>query len=362
MIPGLIQAEADHRVDLARSIERVRDHDRAPVLAYRPILDVPRRVAAGYGVYPDLDAPKSLRTLDVAQVEAALHGQPSLPAGTFLLLPIAAADMLTRQMRATLLRPRALRGVVVEIVGLSRGTDIGTIADEIRGAGGTLALAGGESGQPGLCGVIGLRPTVIALGRDWIRDIENSTRKQMMVETVGRLASTHDAWILADDVRTEPELRTLAELGVSLAQGPFIGAPQHGRWPSIPVQALTVTSLRPTEQSELRELVRPVLTARSADEAMHLAANIGGAEYIVVVDANLRPALLVDPNQVSAPKAPCPLDMDTPLGEALGVALSRPEAERELPIAATDGEGRFVGLVTMQALTRRLGVSNARLP
>jgi EAL domain-containing protein (putative c-di-GMP-specific phosphodiesterase class I) len=283
-------------------------------------------------------------------VATALRAHQSQPPGTFLSVPVDAADAVSAPIRSELRQADSLEGIVVEVGGRRRLPDLRSVADEIRGSGGILALSGGESGQPALAAIIHLRPSIITLGRDWIRNVENSTRKQQMVETVGRLASSHDAWILAEDVRSDAELRTLAELGVPLAVGPFIGAPSID-WPSVDLAAVNAVPAPQRPRGPLRDLLRPVLTVRSIGEAAALAANLQAGDHLVVVESDQRPRSLIcltagqiEPHEIMS------VNVGTPLGDALRRAEARHESERWLPFAVTDDAGCFLGLINIDTL------------
>ena len=341
-----------------RGIDSADDERRAqPALLFRPVLDVARGVAAGYAAQPAQSGQQvgqpARATLNPTELAAALAAAGELPPNTFLMLPIAADQVMTPAVRAALLRPSTLRGIILEVVGLARGMDIHPTVSEVRRAGGSLALAGAGPGaaQPGLSSIVELRPAIILLGRDWVRDVEHSTQKQVMIETVGRLASAHDAWILADDVRGPDELHALAELGVPLAQGPIVGG--AGReWPALSHFATRTLNSLPTVRSPLRTLVRPVLSTRTVDDAVRLAANLDDSEFVVVVGEDRHPEQLVAAEAGGSTQTSEVLfvNADTPPREALRRALLREGARRELPIAVTDNAGRLLGLVTVRAL------------
>jgi EAL domain-containing protein (putative c-di-GMP-specific phosphodiesterase class I) len=288
-------------------------------------------------------------TLDADQVATALEAREQRPENTFLSVPVDAQEAVGTEIHGRIASAESLTGTVVEFGGRRRLPDLSAIADEIRGAGGTLALSGGESGQPPLAAIVHLRPSIITLGRDWIRNLENSSRKQQMVESVSRLASAQDAWILADDVRSDAELRTLAELGVPLAVGPFIGAPGFD-WPDIDLAAVSSVPGRHRERGPLQDLLRPVLTVRSVAEAAALASNLEPEEHLVVVESNRPKALICLSQGAMEPYEIMDVNVNMSLHDALRRAEARSEAERWLPIAVTDDAGRFLGLINIDTL------------
>ena len=326
------------------------DSSGAPIstsVAYRPVLDVSRGEAAGYAAM-SATTPGST-TLDADQVATALSTQGRRPENTFLSVPVDAHEAVGPEIHGEITAAESLAGTVVEFGSRRRLPDLNAIAEEIRGAGGTLALSGGESGQPPLAAIVHLRPSIITLGRDWIRNLENSSRKQQMVENVARLASAQDAWILADDVRSDAELRALAELGVPLAVGPFIGAPSFD-WPAIDSAAVSSVPGRHRERGPLQDLLRPVLTVRSVAEAAALASNLEPDEHLVVVESNRPKALICLSQGAMEPYEIMDVNVNMSLHDALRRAETRSEAERWLPIAVTDDAGRFLGLINIDTL------------
>ena len=227
--------------------------DTTVAVSYQPILDVTRGVAAGFqaqgslhrrpGARDRLGSPPELEAGFAADVvRAALDAFPTLPANTFVSIPLGADVAATPVVRAALAQRMDLAGVVLEIVGFSASLPSGELELALaayRERGALICVGGHGAAQPELTSIVRLKPAIIRLGRDWTRGIDRSEAKRSAIEVTGRLAGQLDAWVLAEGVSTSAELRSLAGLDVPLAQGPFIGEAQV-YWPEIELTARTV--------------------------------------------------------------------------------------------------------------------------
>ena len=120
--------------------------DTAVAVAYQPILDVARGVAAGFQAQGSLarriDVRERLGSLPAPEFEAAtaasvtraaLEAFPTLPTNTFVSIPLGAEVAASRDVRDALAGRSDLSGVVLEIVGFSASMPSGELE---------LALAG----------------------------------------------------------------------------------------------------------------------------------------------------------------------------------------------------------------------------
>jgi EAL domain-containing protein (putative c-di-GMP-specific phosphodiesterase class I) len=196
-------------------------------LRYQPILDLVRGTTAGYQVQ------RSSRRLSAiaadsetaATVAASLAVAATLPPGVFVAVPIPVQCAAAGPVHAALKSESDLTGVVLDIIGFD-GTDSAELDAAIaryRCAGALISVGGDGAAQPELSSIARLKPAVIRLGREWVRGIEQLDAKRATIEVIGRLAAQLRARILCEGVASETELQILADLGVALAQGPFIG-------------------------------------------------------------------------------------------------------------------------------------------
>jgi EAL domain-containing protein (putative c-di-GMP-specific phosphodiesterase class I) len=220
----------------AQPLQTAADQD----LRYQPILDVKHGGTAGYQVQCRGRRPATDDdgTDTAATVAASLWIRATLPAGTFLSIPLPAECATAAPVRAALAEAPTLNGVVLDIIG-SEGAnyaELDAVAASYRSAGALISVGGDGAAQPELTSIGRLKPAIIRLGREWVRDIEQLPAKRSTIEVIGQLAQQLRAEILCEGVTTEGELRTLAALGVPLAQGPFIGSARR-LWSGIHARA-----------------------------------------------------------------------------------------------------------------------------
>ena len=345
-------------------------------VTYQPILDVSRGVAAGYQAHVRHDSPRHLDVsspwalgddpggrLTATAITVALGAYSTLPPNTFLSFPLAAHVVDLPAVREALYAAESLAGIVLDIVG---PTDVATQTRLVealagyRAAGALIAVGGHGAPQPELTSIVRLKPSIVRLGRDWVRGLDTSASKRSAIEVIGRLAGQLDAWILAEGVSSSAELRSLAGLSVPLAQGSFIGDPQ-AFWPEIPVLTRDALPKVSTTDADgvLRGLVQTTYTATDAAAAAAILPETTGFDTVVVVDAQGRPVTLIeqagddtwDASDVMA------VNIDTPVTDAVQRAMTRPRMTRFSPLVCTDDKGLLVGILRIERLMDHLSRS-----
>ena len=329
---------------------------------YQPILDVARGAAGGFQATARSDAAGPLgptsHEVTTATMKAALAAFPTLPTNTFVSIPVPLALVGDPVVRRSLLEHGDLGGIVLDITDfdstLVRAAE--DALEECRRAGAIIAVGGSDTGQPELASVVRLRPAIIRLGAAWTRGIDENARRRSAIEVTGQLAGQLDAWILADEVTTAGELRTLAQLGVPLARGPFIGEAQSV-WPQVGSGARRVLpSAPPVQAGALRPLLQQAFTTHQRDGARPAPPAGSGFESVVVLDDSSRPVSLLqlgpfgrwDPIEILK------VNVDTSVADAAARAIARPVSTRFSPLTCTDAAGRFVGILRIERLMEHL--------
>jgi EAL domain-containing protein (putative c-di-GMP-specific phosphodiesterase class I) len=340
------------------------------VVSYLPILDVARGVAAGFQAVAApteqlppgrMIHPASRRHLTANIVSAALASASTLPTNTFISIPIP-LRLADDGLIGRLLREHGdLGGVVLDITDFDSDVAAKTESalEGFRRAGALIAVGGRDDAQPELGSIVRLRPAIIRLGAAWTRDLDQHPARRTAIEVTGRLAGQLDAWILADGVASAAELRTLAGLGVPLAQGPFIGQAQS-TWPEIrPATKVVLPPAAVTTDGALRALLQQAYTTRHLAAAETVLPEASGFEHVVVVDEASRPVSLLHQGALGAwePLEVLTVNVDTPVPEAVTRALARPRATRFSPITCTDDAGRFVGILRIERLMEHLALT-----
>lgn len=345
-------------------------------VGYQPILDIAAGVVAGYQAQAHLPAGDTHR-LDVATpsvvgkdpdglltariAEQALAAMPSLPANTFLTVPLAVEVAGSRAVRRVLLDGRPLAGLVLDIVGPIAAVpeaDLVPSLERYRAAGALIAVGGYGAAQPELTSVVRLSPSILRLGRDWVRGIDRSESKRSAVDVIGQLAGQLDAWILAEGVCTAAELRTLSGLAVPLAQGPFIGTARED-WPEVEHGVRDVLPRRrqapDAGAGALVGLVQQAYTTTDETAAATVLPETSGFDVVVVLDAHGRPVTLMEQAATAWDASPAlSVNVDTEVADAVARAMTRPRLTRFTPLVATDETGRFVGIVRIERLMTHL--------
>ncbi|MFI5425531.1 EAL domain-containing protein [Aeromicrobium sp. UC242_57] len=326
-------------------------------VGYSPILDVARGSPAGYQAVA-LDGPATSRDNTVAIIRAALSAFWQLPTNTFISIPIPLHRLGDPLVRDALRQHGDLAGIVLDITDftptISPATEVAL--DDVRAAGALLSVGGRETAQPELGSIIRLRPSIVRLGHAWIADLDQSATKRTAIEVTGRLTAQLDAWILAEAVSTGAELRALSELGVPLAQGPFIGQAQSV-WADIDEATIRVLPHAPSaSDGQLRALLRQAYTTTDQAAAEHVLPEASGYESVVVIDDTRRPVSLLTRGTFGRwePTAVLTIHVDTPVAEAVSRAMSRPPETRFLPLVCTDAAGRFLGILKIEDVVTHL--------
>lgn len=196
-------------------------------LSFVPILDVARGIPAGFQAVVGANWSPNV-------LQLALTAFATLPPNTFISIPIPLGRLRDPEVRAVLSDQGTLAGIVLDITHFAPAINAATEAalQAVRKAGALLSVGGRETAQPELGSIVRLRPSIVRLGRAWIEGLDQSPTKRAAIEVTGRLTAQLDARLLAESVSSSAELRALSELGVPLAQGPFIG-PAHLEWSHI---------------------------------------------------------------------------------------------------------------------------------
>lgn len=331
LIEPLDVGEPDWEAMLAGAVDAVGVQ---PV--FQPIVDVARGTVAGYEAlirFPGYSV-RNPETWFAAAHEAGvgadlqamalrlgLQSRERLPQNTFLTVNIGPEVLTDPAVRAVFAEAGRLDGLVVELTEHFAIDDLDGILAELerlRRRGALIAVDDAGSGYAGLSRMLLLRPSMIKLDRELVTGLDHSEAKRALVEMVGTFAGRMDAWLLAEGIEREEELRALSSLGVPLAQGFYLGRPAAPQpfWPGI------------TEPAERTLLERP--------------------------DTPHAPTLrrLLEP-------APMPADgmrvnVDTSWQDAALRAITRPEQDWSRPLTCTDAAGRYVGVVQIPRLIHAL--------
>ena len=169
-----------------------------------------------------------------ARAIAAALAVPGRPAGTFLALNVSPAALLSPEVKRAL--PFDLDGIAIELTEHEAFDEDGTLELELaalRERGARIALDDAGSGYAGLKQLIRLRPDIVKVDRALVAGIHVEPSKLALLEALARFAGTTGAAVCAEGVEELAELRALAGLDVTYAQGYALARPAPA-WPAIP--------------------------------------------------------------------------------------------------------------------------------
>jgi EAL domain-containing protein (putative c-di-GMP-specific phosphodiesterase class I) len=344
---------------------------------YQPIVDVARGVVVGYEALARFADPRVSNPelwfaaaaafglggeLQACALRAALRARADLPSTCFLTLNVGPEVLGHPDVRQVWADQPDLRGLVVELTEHVEVRDAQALhldLERLRAAGALIAVDDAGSGYAGLTQLLELRPALIKLDRALVSDLDRDETKRALVEMIGAFAGRLDAWLLAEGVERQGEMAVLADLGVPLAQGWYLGRPgptwvplaPDASWPLPPPPAATRTIRRLLE--------RPPV---AADEALALAAFADDSvDLVVVCDADRRPTGVVSsrslPGQVG--RDVLKVNVDTPLDIAAARAATRSAERWSETVVGVDEAGRYVGVVRVQRLLAALAADPA---
>ncbi|MDQ0736075.1 EAL domain-containing protein [Arthrobacter agilis] len=342
--------------------------------AYQPIVDTARGTVVGYEALarfpgfeeqdPEVWFARARRAgcaaeLEAAALRAAFAHRRSLPPNCFLTVNVSPHLLSSSSVQDVWAEQGHLGGVIVELTEqtpIDSYLDLEPHLDSLRAAGALIAVDDAGSGYAGLQHLLALRPALIKVDRELVRDIDVDEAKRALIEMLGLFASRVDAWILAEGIERVEELDALAALGVPLVQGYLVGRPAPP-WGQLDVDLALRLSARSSTApaSTVRGVVEPATTAASPRSAAELFVADPFLTDVVLLDGRRPVAVLteeaarlevVDPGLV--------VNVDTPVDEALTRSITRDRSTRFAPLLVTDNAGRFVGIARMERLIGRI--------
>jgi EAL domain-containing protein (putative c-di-GMP-specific phosphodiesterase class I) len=242
VLAGIIAAllEQDDDVDAerrARVLAAVSGGGRRHVL--QPIVDVTTGRAVGAEALarfdeapyrPDLwfaeaDACGLLVPLEVAAAETALRGLAERDG--YLSINLSPSTV-TSGLLDSMLHGHDRSRVVVELTEHAQVDDYAALDAALaphRAAGLRIAIDDAGAGYASFRHILQLHPDFIKVDLSLVRDIHLDPVRQALTASLLTLARTAGAQLIAEGVETQPELDTLARLGVTLMQGYLLGRP-----------------------------------------------------------------------------------------------------------------------------------------
>ncbi|WP_380169531.1 EAL domain-containing protein [Jannaschia sp. R86511] len=180
-----------------------------------------REVGEWFGLARDSGRGPALEARAIARARAS-HDPD---AGTYLTLNASPAVLSSPEVLQALAGD--LTGLVVEVTEDSR-LDLSQLSrqlDLFRARGARVAMDDTGAGYDGLRRLVRLRPEIVKLDRELVHQVHVHPEKRALVEALVSFCRQTGASLCAEGIETVEELRALADLGVHLGQGWFVGRP-----------------------------------------------------------------------------------------------------------------------------------------
>ena len=341
---------------------------------YQPIVDLERGLVAGYEALARFPAEIASSPDQVFQVagdlgrradlesvvlRSAFWERSKLPPKCFLTINAGPSLLLSRQWQQLLKEIGHFGGTVFEITEDEPIHDYAILRsrlDQIREAGGHIAVDDTGAGYASLKQVMELRPNFIKLDRFFVGGCHKEPARSSLIEMMGTMASRIDATIIAEGVESESELEELIHLGVSLAQGYYLGKPSAEMLPLPVAQAEAIRSrAEARQQGNLWGVIDSCFTCSDADTAAtYLDAN-DEAHVVLLVDEGNRPSGIIERHSLIGIRhlaQPMKIQRESDLRAVLQRCLSRPPAHRFDPIVVVGADGRIAGVATVDRMVK----------
>ncbi|WP_336922004.1 EAL domain-containing protein [Aquipuribacter sp. SD81] len=232
-----------------------------------------------------------------AVARARRHHDPD--EGRYLTVNVSPAVLGAPEVQRSLAGD--LRGVVVEVTEDSR-LDLPSVAlllDDLRQRGARIAMDDTGAGYDGLRRLVELRPEIVKLDRELVHEVHVRPEKRALVESLVSFCRQTGAALCAEGIETAEELRALAELGVQLGQGWFVGRPAAGA-PEVSAQALAACGALPVtlgagDLGPLRQRLERARTDFDLTQAVRGSATALGADDVLLSVLRLDRLVVVQP-------------------------------------------------------------------
>lgn len=328
----------------------------------QPIVDLHRGTIAGYEALARFPAPPAAAPdrwfleasryglaveLERDVLTHAVQSLPALPDAAFLSINVSPAFLASPAWPRLITSCTRLDRLVIELTEASAVDHFKIAHTAIKMArqrGARLAVDDTGSGYASLQQVMRLRPDFVKLDRGFIANCDKDSARAAVIESVAAVAARIDAWLVAEGVETEAELRCLMRLGVPLAQGFFLGRPTPTMRPVSASALKTITSRR--------QRATDLAVAAAVLDTWPNLSHKGGPlifpqKLTLVLDAEQRPVSWTGPGASRAAR-PLTAKTQTPLRALAKRAMARGEASRFLPIVGVDEDGRYLGVIRVE--------------
>jgi EAL domain-containing protein (putative c-di-GMP-specific phosphodiesterase class I) len=165
--------------------------------------------------------------LEVTAVRLAVADLPRLPPHAYLAINVSPLTVVSGQLDTLLAEVPAQRIVleVTEHAAIETYEQLQAALKVLRGRGMRLAVDDVGAGYASFRHILRLRPDIIKLDMALTRDIDRDPARRALASALITFAGSTGSTIVAEGVETAGELHALRRLGVTTAQGYYLGRP-----------------------------------------------------------------------------------------------------------------------------------------
>jgi EAL domain-containing protein (putative c-di-GMP-specific phosphodiesterase class I) len=185
--------------------------------------------------------PESIRLkLDRACIDSAVRTGRNLPNDTLLFINILGSTLIqlttlisefTGLLGMLRIDPRRIVFEVSETTSCAMTEDLVRCIRRLQQAGIRVALDDIGVRSPYLYHLLCLEPEFLKMDRIFVHDIDRDLRKQLLVDSMARMAERLGARLIAEGIETAGEFATMKALSVPISQGYYLGRPRPaGQW------------------------------------------------------------------------------------------------------------------------------------
>lgn len=165
--------------------------------------------------------------LELATIAAALVGLDQLEPSQYLAINASPQTVLAPRLLSMLAASQPNR-IVVELTEHSAITSyeaLGEAIDRLRACGVRIAVDDAGAGFSSLSHVLKIRPSLLKIDRSIVKGLEIDPARISLVQAIIDTAVRVEATIIAEGVETRADLDFIGSLGITHAQGYFLGRP-----------------------------------------------------------------------------------------------------------------------------------------
>jgi EAL domain-containing protein (putative c-di-GMP-specific phosphodiesterase class I) len=167
--------------------------------------------------------------LELLAVKRALDRLPDIPPQLWLGVNLSAEALIDPAVQEVLLGAAAgghrLGIEITEHTEVHDYVELTAVTQRLRAAGIQIGVDDAGAGYASFRHILKLRPTVIKLDLEIVRDVDVDLVRQALTRSLVSFAVEAEAVLVAEGIETEAELKTLRFLGVGYGQGFLLARP-----------------------------------------------------------------------------------------------------------------------------------------